>query len=188
MMEHLPALAADAIKASLRMVYEADIYVGVFAYRYGYVPDGHEISITEMEYDRAVELKKPRLIFFIHEDHLITGKDAETGPAATKLQALKDRIGKAHVAAFFKSAADLRAHVVEALTTFAKELDAAEYGDAHASTVAVNVPEGKLRLTVHRAYFLATGTECFFVNATNILWKGTLRSHTCGSQPILKFM
>jgi hypothetical protein len=31
-----------------------------------------------------------------------------------------------------------------------------------------NIPESKLRLTVHRAYFLASGAECFFLNATNI--------------------
>jgi len=49
MMEHLPAIDADAIKASMDLVDEADIYLGVFAFRYGYVPQGHEISITEME-------------------------------------------------------------------------------------------------------------------------------------------
>jgi len=38
----------------------------------------------------------------------------------------------------------------------------------------LKAPGGKLRLTVHRAYFLATGTECFFVNATNILSEGDL--------------
>jgi len=125
MMEHLPALDADAITASLTMVEQADVYIGVFAYRYGYVPDGHDISITEMEYDRAVELNKPRLIFFIHDDHPVTGKDVETGLGALKLQALKDRIGKARVAAFFRSAEDLRGHVVEALTALTKQLDAA---------------------------------------------------------------
>jgi tetratricopeptide (TPR) repeat protein len=136
MMEHLPALDADAIKASLAMVDAADVYVGVFAYRYGYVPDGHDVSVTEMEYDRAVALNKPRLIFFIHEDHPVTGKDVETGSGAAKLETFKSRIGKARVAAFFKSAAELRAHVVEALTTLAKELDEAEAGDAAASAAA----------------------------------------------------
>jgi hypothetical protein len=53
MMEHLPALDADAIQASLALVDQADVYLGVFAYRYGYVPKGHEISITEMELQRA---------------------------------------------------------------------------------------------------------------------------------------
>ena len=124
LMEHLPALDADAIRASLRLVEEADVYVGIFAYRYGYVPDGYDISITEMEYNHAVELKKPRLIFFIHEDHPVKKKDLETGPGELKLQALKDRLGKERVATFFHSPKDLRAQVVEALTALGKELDA----------------------------------------------------------------
>ena len=69
MMENLTALDGNAVDVSLKMVEEADIYLGIFAYRYGYVPDGADISITEMEYNRAVELNKARLIFFIHEDH-----------------------------------------------------------------------------------------------------------------------
>jgi hypothetical protein len=136
-MEKLPALDADAIEASLHMVDEADIYVGVFAYRYGYVPSGHDISLTEMEYNRAVELEKPRLIFFIDQAHPITGKDVETGPGAIKLQALKDRIGQQRVATFFKSPGDLRGDVVAALTTLGKKLDTASTsGDAVSSTVA----------------------------------------------------
>src|SRR2546430_2855077 len=63
MMEHLPASDAEAIGASLKMVDEVDIYLGVFAHRYGYVPKDHDISITEMEYNRAVERTIPRLIF-----------------------------------------------------------------------------------------------------------------------------
>ena len=38
MMEHLPASDAEAISVSLEMVDRADIYVGIFAHRYGYVP------------------------------------------------------------------------------------------------------------------------------------------------------
>ena len=40
MMEHLTALNTGAIDISLRMVERADVYVGIFANRYGYVPDG----------------------------------------------------------------------------------------------------------------------------------------------------
>ena len=60
MMEHLTALNKDAVEASLRMVAEANVYLGILANRYGTVPTGCDISITEMEYDRAVELEKPR--------------------------------------------------------------------------------------------------------------------------------
>jgi uncharacterized protein HemY len=137
MMEKLPALDADAIEASLRLVDEADVYVGIFAYRYGYVPDGHDISITEMEYNRAVKRDMPRLIFFIHEDHPVIGRDVETGPGADKLTALKERIGKDRVAGFFKSPGELRGEVIAALTTLTKKFDLAESGgDATAAVVA----------------------------------------------------
>ena len=129
MMETLPALAADAIEASLNLVDEAEVYVGVFAWRYGYVPDGHDISITEMEYDRAINLKKPILIFLSHEDHPLTARDVETGPGAAKLKALKDRISKSAFCVFFKSVGDLKGDVVAALTTLAKNLDTAVAGD-----------------------------------------------------------
>jgi len=136
MMEHLTALNTDAVDISLRMVDEADVYIGVFASRYGYVPDGYDISITEMEYNRAVERDKPRLVFFMHEDHPVTVKDVETGAGATKLEALKARIGKQRVAAYFKSPQDLRGHVVEALTALSKQLDTADTGKASFSAAA----------------------------------------------------
>jgi hypothetical protein len=91
-----------------------------------------------MEYNRAVTLKKPRLIFFNHDDHEFKSKDFETGPGAAKLQSLKDRIGKDRVAALFKSADDLRGHVFAALTSLAKELD--RPSGAVAGTVAVMAP------------------------------------------------
>jgi tetratricopeptide (TPR) repeat protein len=160
MMEHLPAADADAIKASLRMVDEADVYVGVFAYRYGYVPDGHDISITEMEYNHAVKKKKPRLIFFIHEDHPITGRDVETGPGTIKLQALKDRIAKERVATYFKSAKDLRAQLVEALTELNKELSSDENNANHATRAAV---------ALHRATSIPTPPEPYIAHPYTLM-------------------
>jgi tetratricopeptide (TPR) repeat protein len=120
-MEHLPADPSDAAKVSVRMVDEAEIYVGIFAYRYGYVPAGSEISVTEMEYNRAVERKLPCLIFFMHEDHEVKPRDVETGPGAENLARLKDRIGKAHVAQFFMNPDDLRAHVIHSLEALRKQ-------------------------------------------------------------------
>src|SRR6202171_1103581 len=92
MMNFLPANDDTAITASLAMVDEADLYVGVFALRYGYIPSGHSISITEMEYDRAVQRGIPRLIFLMHDDHPVKAADVETGDGATLLKKLKDRL------------------------------------------------------------------------------------------------
>src|SRR2546423_3825037 len=118
--EHLPASDAEAISTSLNMVDEADIYLGVFAHRYGYVPKENnlqEISITEMEYNRAVERKKiPLLIFLMHGDHPIKASDVEKGEGAIKLEAFKQRLGIERVVNYFKSPADLRAHVINSLS------------------------------------------------------------------------
>ncbi|MBL8160586.1 MAG: DUF4062 domain-containing protein [Anaerolineae bacterium] len=119
-METLPALDADAIKASLDMVDKAEIYIGIFAHRYGYVPAGHTISVTEMEYNRAIERGIPRLIFFMHKDHPINIDDVEMGEGAAKLKALKERIGTDRVANFFKSPEDLRGQVLDALVDYRK--------------------------------------------------------------------
>ena len=94
-MEHLPARDADAITVSMEMVDKADIYVGIFAWRYGHVPEGYDISITEMEFNRALKRKIPIVVFLIHDDHPITRKMVETNDAAqAKLEALKIRASK----------------------------------------------------------------------------------------------
>ena len=90
MMEHLPASDDEAISASLEMVDRADIYVGIFAHRYGYVPAGHAISVTEMEYNRAVERKIPRLIFVMDKDHPITIDQVELGEGADQTRSVQE--------------------------------------------------------------------------------------------------
>ena len=175
MMEHLTALNKDAVEASLRMVAEANVYLGILANRYGTVPTGCDISITEMEYDRAVELEKPRLVFFIHEDHPVRVSDVETGPGAEKLKALKARIAEQRVAAFFKSPEDLRSHVGEALQHLAQELDKTDTGPPTAlaketpSTPAGSLPHPRVedlfvgrraeRDALRDALFPASGTR-----------------------------
>jgi hypothetical protein len=116
-MEHLPARDADAMRVSLEMVEQSDIYLGIYAWRYGYVPEGHDISVTEMEYDRAVERGIPILVFTIHKDHPLLIEMVETRPGAQeKLAALKEKACKNRGRAEFRSPEDLRAHILHALT------------------------------------------------------------------------
>ncbi len=119
MMEHLPTNSDDAIKASLKLVDEADIYIGIFAYRYGYIPDGYDLSITEMEYNRAVERGIPLLLFIMHEDHEIKKAEyVERGVGGEKIEALKERMKKVQVVNFFKSADHLMALVIHSLSQY----------------------------------------------------------------------
>ena len=118
MMEHLPASDDEAVPASLRMVDDADIYLLILAHRYGYVPDANNptrISVTEHEYNRAVERKIPILTFVMHEDHPVKASDVEKGEGAVKLEEFKKR-ALLKVINFFTSPADLRAHVISCLS------------------------------------------------------------------------
>jgi hypothetical protein len=123
-MEAGTAWDGDAVAYSLSMADEAEVYVGIFAYRYGYVPDGSDISITEMEYRRAVERDIPCLIFIMGDDHPGPAKakdhdDFYESDAASKkkLESLKAELMDKHVVGFFNSAQELGNQVFQALST-----------------------------------------------------------------------
>jgi Domain of unknown function (DUF4062)/PhoH-like protein len=113
MMEHLPASGEDAVEISLRKVDNANVYVGIFAHRYGYVPDDHEVSITELEYWRAVERGIPILIFLIHES--IPANSDEPDYLQRQLALLKENLKHRHIVKFFKSPADLTTGLIASL-------------------------------------------------------------------------
>lgn len=127
MMEHLGARDSDAISESLRLVDECDLYVGIFAHRYGHIPEGHDISICEMEYDRAVECGVPRLIFMMDEDLPVLPSRMDRGDKHTKLERFKtEKIGEDRCAVFFKSPEQFGQQLTSALARFASvEVDGA---------------------------------------------------------------
>ena len=117
-MEDLPANSDEAAKASLKMVEDADVYIGVFANRYGYIPKTNnpdQVSVTEMEYNRAVERKIERLVFVMDKSHPITVDDVDIEHAA-KLKTFKDRVQTENIVRFFKSPDDLRAEAINSLS------------------------------------------------------------------------
>lgn len=121
-MEDLPAHDAAAYIASLKLVDKADIYIGVFAHRYGHIPKENnpdKISITEMEYNWAVERGIARMIFIMHEDHPIKIADVEQGESVDKLKAFLERITTGdNIVNFFISPAILRAEVINSIAQY----------------------------------------------------------------------
>lgn len=128
-MEHLPAGDADAVRVSLEMVDQADIYIGIYAWRYGHIPEGQDISITEMEFDRAVKRGIPILVFLIHKDHPLTIDMVEAREGAQKkLAALKERSSHGRRRREFRSPVELRGEVIHALADL-KEREQSAGGD-----------------------------------------------------------
>ncbi|MCB0056021.1 MAG: DUF4062 domain-containing protein, partial [Caldilineaceae bacterium] len=115
-MEQWPAQDADAETACLRQVDGCDLFIGIYAFRYGWQPPRHDVSISELEYDRAKANSIPRLLFFADENAPWPPKMVDKGEDGTKLEAFKQRVGGERVGSFFTTPNDLRGLVIHALT------------------------------------------------------------------------
>src|SRR5262249_44981108 len=115
MQEKMTAGGGTPLQESLAMVDRAGVYIGILGYRYGYVPPGQSVSITEMEYERAFRRGIPRLMFLMNDKHMVRPSDVETGAGSVKLQAFRARVARENVVKEFSSPEDLSARVREAL-------------------------------------------------------------------------
>jgi hypothetical protein len=95
-----------------------DIYVGIFAWKYGHVPtddNSEKRSITELEYLAAESAQIPRLIFLLSDDAPwpTAKRDAEQGEDGGKrIRDLRNRLKAGSWTAFFKTPDDLAKQVL----------------------------------------------------------------------------
>lgn len=143
-MEDMIAGSAAPLAKVLEMVDRSEAYVGIFAWRYGYVPPAvpaplppgaiplpvvrgavpGDTSITHYEYLRAVERKLPVMAFLLDEHYpwppqLIDGFDktrAQAPLTADKIRALRLLLQQERVVSWFTTPADLEARVSAAVT------------------------------------------------------------------------
>jgi uncharacterized protein DUF4062 len=141
-MEDLVAASAAPLVKVIEMIDRSDAYVGIFAWRYGYVPGRDsspapqthappvkdakwgETSITHYEYLRALERQLPVMAFLLDErcawpPQLIDGFDT-TNPEAPKnadrIRALRLELQQQKIVSWFTTPADLEARVSAAVT------------------------------------------------------------------------
>lgn len=113
-MELFGALPETPMEECLRLVRSANFYVGIFGMRYGTVDPSSGKSLTQLEYEEAMALRLPCLIYVIDENsHLVLPKHVETGALAERLVQLKTSLKKSHVVQFFSSPEDLASKVTQ---------------------------------------------------------------------------
>jgi HEAT repeat protein len=128
-MEYYVAESERPLERCMHDVMGCDLYIGIFAWRYGYIPDGEKRSITESEYRTAIEHGKPVLIFLLSEDASWPRRSMD--PDATRIEALRAELSANHTCMFFSTPQELAtmvtASVHNQLTGQGKSLPGGEY-------------------------------------------------------------
>jgi phosphoserine phosphatase len=103
----------------LRLVREGcDVFVGIYAHRYGFIPDGDELSITEQEYVEAIRSRRPSFVYRVDKDYRWPQRDIETGPGADRLVEFLARLADDRIYASFTTPDNLAAGVAADLGRF----------------------------------------------------------------------
>jgi tetratricopeptide (TPR) repeat protein len=122
-MEDYVAADQRPLDRCLDDVAACDLYLGIFAHRYGYVPEHDNPgrhSITEREYRYAEAQGIPRLVFLLDENTPWPPeqKDAETGEGeqGARIRALREELGRDLLTSFFSTPDDLATEVSVAVS------------------------------------------------------------------------
>ena len=119
----------DLIAASLKKVDEADAYVGLISYRYGQTPkcaerNPEKLSLTELEFRRAVERGIPICMFIMHPKHDVSGGEVNKEHGnKRKLRAFIKLAKTDRIYVEFDSVPDLKAKAVQSLVRLREVLD-----------------------------------------------------------------
>jgi WD40 repeat protein len=125
-MEDYGAADNRPLDKCLSDVASCDIYVGIIAWRYGYVPNQDNPagrSITELEYRHALDRKLPCLIFMLDADQPWPPSLMDSGRDRERLDALRADLGKRHLVGFFSSEDDLATHAATAIHNCIAQLE-----------------------------------------------------------------
>lgn len=122
-MEAFGARPEESTKACLKEVEESDLFVGIYAHRYGHIPEGKDISITEQEFDHAQKLGRPIFGFIVNEDHAWPPKHIEHDKKA-KLDAFLSKVKKQPVE-FFTTPDNLANNIASSVGHYLAERNSA---------------------------------------------------------------
>jgi Domain of unknown function (DUF4062)/TIR domain len=115
-MEDWAASDIPALEASLRAVRESDVVIVLVAWRYGYVPPGQDVSITELELRAAREADIPCLVFLAPDD--APWPPAFVDADTSRIRAFRSSLLQQFVVAFFQNPEELALRVANALHTW----------------------------------------------------------------------
>jgi tetratricopeptide (TPR) repeat protein len=114
-MESYVATDQRPLDKCLTDIAACDIYVGIVAWRYGYIPtkdNPDKLSITEREFREAVKSGRHCLVFLLHEDAPWPRIHIESGRGRKCIEAFRRELATNSIVSFFRTAEELLAGLV----------------------------------------------------------------------------
>lgn len=106
-LEYLSADTQPPLDTCLEEIVNSDIFILLIGWRYGYIPEGCEKSVVELEYQTAIEKNIPALCYIIDDNYPLPAKFIDTSDSAVKLRKFKERVKNDKFVKYFGSPDDL---------------------------------------------------------------------------------
>ena len=106
-MENYVASPQQPMEKCLDDVRNCDVYVGIFAWRYGFIPDEKDKSITHLEYETAKNAGIPCLIFLSDQKAPWPVEYVAAGEERQKIDRLRNELTNEYIVSFFKNSDEL---------------------------------------------------------------------------------
>ncbi len=134
-----------------------DFYIGIFAWRYGYIPKDQDnlerISITELEYREARKCHKPSLIFMSSDDFPIESEfDDRLSDELNGITRFRSHLNKDKHVDMFSSAEQLSTIVLASLSIAEKSTSPLRIQKIVLNTQAADIINDTLELFRERSY------------------------------------
>ena len=178
------------VDVSLTEVGKADVFIGILARRYGYIPAGKDKSVTEQEYDEAIKRGLPRLMYIVDPDHDWDwpGKsdpaNQEDADKQAKLAAFKARVEASEVRSRFATPDNLAQQVTADLTKLFKTLQ--PESQLHSLTVPLLL--GLLLIFIIAAAavvsLLPQSQRDPFLQSVGLIQPTPLEGHVCSDEEV----
>jgi CheY-like chemotaxis protein len=117
-MEVFGARPESATVACFGEIDSSDAFIGIYAHRYGYIPTGMDVSITEQEFDFAQLKNKPVFGFLLDGNYPWLPTHIEHEPGLSRLILFKQKVQQRVVRDVFTTSDDLAYKVAASLGHF----------------------------------------------------------------------
>jgi len=115
-MEYYSVSYTFSLERSITDIRGSDIFILLIGHRYGFVPQGQELSITHLEYLEALKMNIPIMVYVLSDKVPVTVSSVETDPTrSAQLSAFKNELATEHVISVMSSPDELKFLIVSDL-------------------------------------------------------------------------